>query len=164
VLIEPMLGVTLTPTMISASEKINVIPARADLKVDCRVPPEMGTEHALRRIREVVGEDGFGVEFGETVEGNRSPVDTPLMGHIRSFIAREDPDAEVAPVVLPGFSDSRWFRHAFPDCVAYGFFPQRKMDLFEAAPLIHGADERIPVEDLGMAARFYAGLAEEVLR
>ena len=26
------------------------------------------------------------------------------------------------------------------------------MDLFEAAPLIHGADERIPVEDLGLAA------------
>ena len=163
VLIEPMLGVTLTPTMISASEKINVIPARADLKVDCRVPPELGEEHALMRIREVVGENGFGVEFAETVVGNRSPVDTPLMDHIRDFIADEEPGAEVAPVVLPGFSDSRWFRDAFPDCVAYGFFPQRKMDLFEAAPLIHGADERIPVEDLGMAARFYAGLIEKTL-
>lgn len=164
VLVEPMLGVTLTPTMITASEKINVIPARAELKVDCRVPPELGEEHALKRIREVVGEDGFDVEFGETVIGNRSPVDTPLMDHIRGFIADEEPGAEVAPVVLPGFSDSRWFRHAFPDCVAYGFFPQRKMDLFEAAPLIHGADERIPVEDVGMAARFYAGLIEETLR
>jgi len=164
VLIEPMLGVTLTPTMISASEKINVIPARADLKVDCRVPPELGEEHALKRIREVVGDNGFGVEFGETVIGNRSPVDTPLMDHIKDFIAEEEPGAEVAPVVLPGFSDSRWFRHAFPDCVAYGFFPQRKMDLFEAAPLIHGADERIPVEDLGLAARFYTGLIERTLR
>ena len=164
VLLEPMLGVTLTPTMISASEKINVIPARADLKVDCRVPPELGEEHALKRIREVVGENGFGIEFAETVVGNRSPLDTPLMDHIRRFIAEEEPGAEVAPLMLPGFSDSRWFRAAFPDCVAYGFFPQRKMDLFEAAPLIHGADERIPVEDLGMAARFYAGLVEETLR
>ena len=67
-------------------------------------------------------------------------------------------------MVLPGFSDSRWFREAFPDCIAYGFFPQRTMDLFEAMPLVHGADERVPVEDLGLAARFYAGLAEEVLR
>ncbi len=111
----------------------------------------------------MVGENGFGVEFGETVIGNRSPVDTPLMEHISDFVSEEEPGAEVAPVVLPGFSDSRWFRDAFPDCVAYGFFPQRKMDLFEAAPLIHGADERIPVEDLGMAARFYAGLIEETL-
>ena len=95
--------------------------------------------------------------------GNRSPIDTPLMGHIRSFIEREDPGAAAVPVVLPGFSDSRWFRTAFPDCTAYGFFPQRTMDLFEALPLVHGADERVPVEDLGLAASFYAGLAEEVL-
>ena len=163
VLLEPMLGVTLTPTMISASEKINVIPSRAELKVDCRVPPELGEEHALARIRDVIGEDGYELRFDEKVVGNRSPIDTPLMERIREFVEREDPDAEVTPVVLPGFSDSRWFRAAFPECVAYGFFPQREMDLFEAAPLVHGADERVPVADLGLAARFYAGLAEEVL-
>jgi acetylornithine deacetylase/succinyl-diaminopimelate desuccinylase-like protein len=163
ILLEPMLGVTLTPTMIRASEKINVIPSRAELKVDCRVPPERGEEHALKRIHDLIGGDGYSVRFDETVVGNRSPIDTPLMGHIRDFVDREDPGAEVTPVMLPGFSDSRWFREAFPDCVAYGFFPQRAMDLFEAAPLVHGADERVPVEDLGLAARFYAGLAQAVL-
>ena len=106
---------------------------------------------------------GFEIDFEDTVVGNRSPIDTPLMEHIQAFIEREDPGATAVPVVLPGFSDSRWFRAAFPDCTAYGFFPQRKMDLFEAVPLVHGADERIPVEDLGLAAGFYAGLAEEVL-
>jgi acetylornithine deacetylase/succinyl-diaminopimelate desuccinylase-like protein len=163
VLLEPILGVTLTPTMIRASEKINVIPARAELQVDCRVPPGQGEEHALLRIREVVG-DGYEVSFNETVVGNRSPIDTELMERIRGFVKREDPGAEVTPVALPGFSDSHWFRAAFPDCVAYGFFPQRAMDLFEASPLIHGADERVPVEDLGLASRFYAELATEVLR
>ena len=39
VLVEPMLGVTLAPTMAHASDKINVIPSRAYLKIDCRVPP-----------------------------------------------------------------------------------------------------------------------------
>jgi acetylornithine deacetylase/succinyl-diaminopimelate desuccinylase-like protein len=164
VLLEPMLGVTLTPTMVSASEKINVIPSRARLKVDCRVPPTFGEDHALERIHAVLGHDGFTIDFEETVVGNRSPLDTPLMDSIRGFVEREDPGATVVPVVLPGFSDSRWFRAAFPDCTAYGFFPQRTMDLFEAMPLVHGADERVPVEDLGLAASFYAGLAEEVLR
>ncbi len=162
VLFEPMLGVTLTPTMIRASEKINVIPSEAVLNVDCRVPPGLGEEHARMRIEEVLGSDGHSVTFGETVIGNRSPVDTDLMGHIREFLAREDPSALVAPTVLPGFTDSRWFREAFPECVAYGFFPQRAMDLFEAAPLVHGADERIPVEDLGFAARFFGELAVKV--
>jgi acetylornithine deacetylase/succinyl-diaminopimelate desuccinylase-like protein len=85
------------------------------------------------------------------------------MQRIRAFVEREDPGAQAVPVVLPGFSDSHWFRAAFPDCIAYGFFPQRAMDLFEAAPLVHGADERVPVEDLGLAASFYAELAQEVL-
>ena len=164
VLLEPMLGVTLAPTMASASEKINVIPSRAQLHVDCRVPPGLGEDHARARIEEAVGADGYDIAFGETVVGNRSPIDTPLMESIRGFVEREDPGASVTPVVLPGFSDSRWFRAAFPDCVAYGFFPQKAMTLFEAAPLIHGADERVPVEDLGLAARFYAGWREEVLR
>ncbi len=162
VLFEPMLGVTLTPTMIRASEKINVIPSEAVLNVDCRVPPGLGEEHARMRIEEVLGSEGHTITFGETVIGNRSPVDTDLMGHVREFLAREDPTAQVAPTVLPGFTDSRWFREAFPECVAYGFFPQRKMDLFEAAPLVHGADERIPVEDLGFAARFFSELAVKV--
>ena len=30
-------------------------------------------------------------------------------------------------------------------------------------PLVHGADERIPVEDLGLAARAYRHLVEELL-
>ncbi len=48
---EPMLGVTFTPTRISASEKINVIPSRAELKVDCRVPPGLGEEAVQARHR-----------------------------------------------------------------------------------------------------------------
>ena len=39
----------------------------------------------------------------------------------------------------------------------------RAMDLFDSAPLVHGVDERIPVEDLGLATRFFAELAPKVL-
>jgi acetylornithine deacetylase/succinyl-diaminopimelate desuccinylase-like protein len=150
--------------MISASAKINVIPARAVLDVDCRVPPGHGKERALARVHELLGEDGYEVTFHEPVTGNRSPIDTPLMDSIRAFVEREDPGAEVAPFMMPGFSDSRWFRDAFPDCVAYGFFPQNTMDVFESTSLMHGVDERVPVADLGLAASFYADLAVETLR
>jgi acetylornithine deacetylase/succinyl-diaminopimelate desuccinylase-like protein len=163
VVLEPTLGVTFAPTMISASQKINVIPGRAQLKVDCRVPPELGRDHAYMRIIEVLGEDGYEIGFDEQVVGNRSGVDTPLMEHVRDFVESVDPGAAVAPSVLPGFTDSRWFREAFPDCVAYGFWPHRAMDLFEQNALMHGVDERVRVEDLGLAARFYAELAEKVL-
>lgn len=165
-IIEPMLGITLAPTMARASEKINVIPSRAELQVDCRVPPGLGEDAARSRIESALGTaDGYELSFfdDEQVVGNRSPLDTPLMEQIRAFVEREDPGAGVLPIVLPGFTDSRWWRDAFPDCVAYGFFPQKAMTMFESTPLVHSADERVPVEDLGLAARFYADLAQEVL-
>ena len=163
--IEPMLGVTMTPTMAHASDKMNVIPSRAYLKIDCRVPPGHGEDTARRRIEEVLGDhlDHLELEFTETVVGNSSPLETELMAAIDRWIETNDPAAETVPVILPGFSDSRWFREAFPDCVAYGFFPQRYMPLLEAAPLIHSADERIDVRDLGFAADFYAHLPRELL-
>ena len=163
VLVEPLLGVTLTPTMAHASDKINVIPAEAFVKVDCRVPPGLGRDHALEKIHEVLGNDGWSIEFSEEVVGNRSPIDSPLMDAIRNWVEQVDSGAAVAATSLPGFTDSRWWREAFPDCVAYGFFPQREMDLFEAAPLVHGADERVPVGDLGFAADAYVHICRELL-
>jgi acetylornithine deacetylase/succinyl-diaminopimelate desuccinylase-like protein len=67
------------------------------------------------------------------------------------------------PFVLPGFTDSRHFREAFPGCVAYGFFPQREQTLLDTAPLIHAADERIDLRDLAFATQFFADLAVGVL-
>ncbi|HEV7774564.1 MAG TPA: M20/M25/M40 family metallo-hydrolase [Conexibacter sp.] len=163
---EPMLGVTFTPTRAAASQKVNVIPSRAEIHVDCRVPPGLGTDEVRRAIVEVLGapeDGGFSVEFTEQVVGNGSALDSPLRDAIDSWIAANDPSAVTVPVILPGFTDSRWFRTAFPDCVAYGFFPHKHQPLLESAPLVHGADERIDVRDLGYAARFYADVTRTLL-
>jgi len=169
IMFEPMLGVTFTPTRIAASEKINVIPSSAELKVDCRVPPGLGEEEVREGLAEVLGEPGadgapsWRIEFTERVVGNRSPLRSPLMDTISAWIAERDPGALVVPVVLPGFTDSRHFRLAFPECVAYGFFPQRHQSLMQSAPLIHGADERIDVRDLAFASEMFRDLAVRVL-
>jgi len=162
---EPMFGVTFTPTRIRASEKVNVIPARAELKVDCRVPPGLGRAEVMESLGEVFGEDAgaLKIEFTEQVQGNRSPLQSSLMETLSAWVAERDPGAEVVPVILPGFTDSRHFRLAFPECVAYGFFPQRHQSLLEGAPLVHGADERIDVRDLAFAAECYRDLAVRLL-
>ena len=162
-LVEPMLGVTLCPTKIAASEKVNVIPSEAILGVDCRVPPGLGRDVAERRIAEVLGTDGHRIEFAEQVMGNGSPVESELMDAIRDWVAGEEPDALTLPTILPGFTDSRTWREAFPDCVAYGFFPQRHQTLFDTAPLIHSADERIDVRDLDLATSFFTDVTRRIL-
>ena len=115
-------------------------------------------------MREALGDtDGYELEFLEQVIGNSSPVESPLMDAIRDWVGEAEPGAEAVPTVLPAFTDSRWFRNAFPDCVAYGFFPQQHMTLYDTWPLIHGADERIDVRDLGFAARFFHELPRRLL-
>ncbi len=191
-LLEPMFGVTFAPTKISASEKINVIPSKAELRVDCRVPPGLGEEETRRAIEQVLsGIDGVALEFAdgrsgvagapvtgsggsratnllridftERITGNRSPIESPLMEALDRWISTHDPGAKTVPTILPGFTDSRHFRAAFPDCVAYGFFPQRHQSLLETQALIHAPDERIDVRDLAWAADFYRQLALELL-
>jgi acetylornithine deacetylase/succinyl-diaminopimelate desuccinylase-like protein len=165
-LIEPMLGVTIAPTMIEASEKENVIPSRCSVLVDCRVPPGLGGEHVRRRVEELIGsesETGYGLQFEEDVVGNSSSLTGPLAQAIESFAEENDPGVALAPLVLSGFTDSHWFRKAFPECVAYGFFPQHAMTLYETAPLIHAPDERIAVDDLEFASSFYYTLPQKLL-
>jgi acetylornithine deacetylase/succinyl-diaminopimelate desuccinylase-like protein len=99
----------------------------------------------------------------EQVIGNRSAIESPLMDAIRDWVAENDPGAEAVPTMLPAFTDSRWFRAAFPDCVAYGFFPQRHQNLYDSWPLIHSNDERIDVRDLGFAAAFFTDLPRRLL-
>ena len=111
----------------------------------------------------VLGEDGYELEFTEQVVGNQSPVSSPLMDAITAWIGEQDPGAHVVPTALPGFTDSRTFRDAFPECVAYGFFPQRHMTLNETLPLIHSADERIDVRDVGFATSFFRDITKEML-
>ena len=163
---EPMLRVTMTPTRVEASPKANVIPARAEVLVDCRVPPELGEEHVRERIAALLdGGDGpqYEVEFTERDVGNRSPSTGPLADAIAGWIGRADPGARVVPIAMPLFSDSNWFRRTFPDAAVYGFCPQRGMALDQAAPLVHGADERIKADDIAYAATFFRDVAVELL-
>jgi acetylornithine deacetylase/succinyl-diaminopimelate desuccinylase-like protein len=164
--LESMMRVTLAPTMIRASAKENVIPSRCTVRVDCRVPPGLGETHVRQRVDDLLGaeaDSGYTLEFIEQIVGNSSPLDTPLAGFLRDFVRRTDPEAAVLPLVLTGFTDSHWFRKAFPDCVAYGFFPQRAMSRYDTLPLIHAPDERIAQDDIELASRFFSELAPSIL-
>jgi acetylornithine deacetylase/succinyl-diaminopimelate desuccinylase-like protein len=161
-LAEPTLGVTMSPTKARASTKANVIPSQAEALVDCRVPPEWGEPEVRERLTKLLGQGDWEVKFETRITGNRSAPESPLADAISDWLGQADPGAAVVPAVMPGFSDSHWFRKKFAS-VAYGFCPQRTLSFGELAPLIHGADERIPVADLELAAQFFHDLPQRVL-
>jgi acetylornithine deacetylase/succinyl-diaminopimelate desuccinylase-like protein len=161
-MVEPLLSLTLSPTMISGSKKRNVIPAICDVIVDSRLLPEttIAEQHAI--VRTVLGDGDYELESLEAHGGTRSPIETPLWDAVSGWIVEVEPEAKPAPICVAGFTDSHWFREAF-GTVAYGFFPLRAMDAELAARLIHSADERIPVEDLELAVSFLRHAAQSML-
>jgi acetylornithine deacetylase/succinyl-diaminopimelate desuccinylase-like protein len=160
-LLEPLLSLTLSPTMISASERRNVIPHVCEVVVDCRLLPGQTQAEVEPVLREVLGDGDYDFEWIEGRGGTRSPLGGPLWDAVESFVAQIEPQASVLPVPVAGFTDSHWLRDAF-GTVAYGFFPTKAMDPQIAARLIHSADERIAVDDLELAVQCFRHAAVEV--
>ena len=160
-LLEPLLSLTLSPTMISASETRNVIPHLCTVDVDCRLLPGQTQQEVEPIIREVLGEGDFDFGWLEGWGGTRSELQTPLWDAVESFVTEIEPGAAVLPVCVAGFTDSHWLRAAF-GTVAYGFFPSNAMDPQVASRLIHSADERTAVADLELAVECFRHAAVEV--
>jgi acetylornithine deacetylase/succinyl-diaminopimelate desuccinylase-like protein len=160
-LIEPLLAMTVAPTMVRASDKRNVIPAICEVTVDVRLLPGQTPEEAEATLRAWLGEGTYELVNIERQGGTRSPIGGPLWDAVQSFVAAEEPGAVAAPTCVAGFTDSHWLREAF-GTVAYGFFPARAMDSELAARLIHSANERIPVADLELGVRFMRHAARAV--
>jgi len=161
-MVEPLLSMTLSPTMVTASQKRNVVPAVCDIVVDSRLLPGMTTDEQQAVVREVLGEGEYELEVLESHGGTRSAIETPLWRAVESWVESVESGARPAPICVAGFTDSHWFREAF-GTVAYGFFPSRVMGLETAARLIHSADERVPVEDLELGVSFLKHAAQTVL-
>jgi acetylornithine deacetylase/succinyl-diaminopimelate desuccinylase-like protein len=161
-LVEPLLSMTLTPTMISASRKRNVVPAVCDVTVDSRLLPGQTVTEQEAIVRAVLGDGDYELTSLEAHGGTRSPIESPLWDAVESFVELVDPGARPIPICVAGFTDSHWFREAF-GTVAYGFFPARAMSLEVAARLVHSADERVPVEDLELGVDWLRHAAQAVL-
>jgi acetylornithine deacetylase/succinyl-diaminopimelate desuccinylase-like protein len=162
-LVEPLLALTLSPTMIEASAQRNVIPALCEVVVDCRLPPEQTPADVDPLIRAAIGEGDYEIEWLEAVGGTRSPIETPLWDAVDSFVQEElEPGAALAPIACPGFTDSHFLRGAY-GTVAYGFFPVKAMDAEAATKLVHSANERIAVDDLESGVHMLRHVAKSLL-
>ena len=158
-LVAPLLSATLSPTMIEASRKRNVVPGTCTIEVDCRLLPgqELAEMEALLRAG-VPGEWELDWIMAEHVGGTRSALETPLRSALEAWVERTEPGARLAPVVCAGFTDSHYLRKEHGTTV-YGFFPLRGMDPQLAASLVHSADERIAVDDLELGVDLFRHVA-----
>jgi acetylornithine deacetylase/succinyl-diaminopimelate desuccinylase-like protein len=162
--IQALMGSTMAPTMLWASNKRNVMPARATAEVDIRILP--GTTHAdvEARVRAALGDD-VAYELAwpeEMVSASSSPVDGVVPAAIAAFLEAEGDPSTLLPTLCTGFTDSNFLRAA-GGTHAYGFSPFRATpnEVVEAG--YHNANERVHVDDLLLSTRFHLDLARRVL-
>jgi len=104
------------------------------------------------------------LEWIGVIRGNASPYPTALSDAIRTVLQRHVPEAELANSHSVGFTDSNWFRSAYPEVVAYNFAPHLVESYDEVTTRYHNVDERILVHDLGFQALFAERVALELLK
>ena len=160
-LVEPLLSLTIAPTMAHASDKRNVIPGVCEVTVDVRLLPGQTPEEAEQILRAALGPGDYDLVNTERFGGTRSPIGGPLWDAVESFVATEEPTAVAAPMCVAGFTDSHWVRDAF-GTVAYGFFPSADGSRGRARASSTPHDERVPVGDLELGVRWLLHAARTV--
>ncbi|MHB1244735.1 MAG: M20/M25/M40 family metallo-hydrolase, partial [Gaiellaceae bacterium] len=91
--IEPLLSFTLSPTMVEASERRNVVPGTCEVVVDRRLLPGQLPEDVEPILREVLGEGDYELETIEQWGGTRSSLETPLWEAIGAWVEQTEPGA-----------------------------------------------------------------------
>jgi acetylornithine deacetylase/succinyl-diaminopimelate desuccinylase-like protein len=140
---------TISPNVMFAGVKYNVIPGDAEVVVDCRVLP--GTDETDMRAQIVarLGPDLAAacdielIVFGSPVE---APADGPLFDLLAETIRDHDPDGIPLPAMAPFGTDAKHTQ--LLDVPTYGFSPLMLDPEERFLERFHGVDERVSVEAL----------------
>ena len=140
---------TISPDIVHAGVKYNVIPGDATIEVDCRVLPGTTEPQMRAEVERRLGPDllpACEIEllvWGEPVE---SPASGPLWDILVATLLDHDPDAIPLPVMVPFATDAK--ATATLGVPTYGFSPLRLDPDERFLERFHGVDERVSLEAL----------------
>jgi acetylornithine deacetylase/succinyl-diaminopimelate desuccinylase-like protein len=141
---DPLLHNTVSATLVSGGEKINVIPPEVSLELDCRLLPGFHPDDVFAELRALTGlEIDFEVLQHDPVSGQP---DLALFDTLAGTLRELDPTGKPIPLLLPGVTDGRFFSRL--GIQTYGFLPMQLPEELRFMELIHAEDERLPVEAL----------------
>jgi acetylornithine deacetylase/succinyl-diaminopimelate desuccinylase-like protein len=147
--LDPLFHNTVSPTMLRASEKMNVIPGEVSLICDGRLLPGFGPGDLVSELRGVLPKE---VEI-EVLDYQPGPSTSDMaMFPLLATVMRElDPDGTAVPLLLTGVTDARFFSRI--GIQTYGFTPMNLPPEFNFWETIHGPDERVPADAIEFGTR-----------
>ena len=155
-----MLRTTTALTVINAGDRDNVLPGRANASVNFRLLPGDSTDDVIKHTLLAVGSAPIKADkapgFSEPSKVART--DAPGYRAIAKTIRQLHPDVIVAPSLMLGATDARYFDDVADN--VYRFSPVRAgpNDLVR----FHGTNERITVANYAEMIQFYYQLLRNV--
>ena len=143
-LFSPLFRNTVNPTMVTGGQAVNLTPGEIVLDLDARLLPGYTPGQLLEEVRGIIGED-VAIEVVRFEPGPTGP-DLGFFQTIAAIVRQMDPEGEPVPMLLPASTDARHL--AKLGIQTYGFLPMRLPAGFNFSELIHGPDERLPIDAL----------------
>jgi carboxypeptidase PM20D1 len=155
-----MIRTTVAPTMLRGSDKDNVLPIVAEAVLNLRLMPGDTIAGAMAHLARVVDDDrvqmatlGFAIDSSPV-----SPVDVPAFEALARTIRQIRPDVTVAPYLVIGATDARYFVEIADNVYRFLPFDVPRGDVAG----LHGTDERLAVDAYADGIRFYRQLIGNV--
>jgi acetylornithine deacetylase/succinyl-diaminopimelate desuccinylase-like protein len=143
---------TISLTVLTGSNKSNVIPPEASAVVDIRLLPDQDPEVFLAEIRRVVADTTVEIIPPATRKGRMdNPIDTDLFRAVERATHDREPKALVTTPMFTAASDRPFYRAL--GIITYGFDPFR-VPSADMQKGMHGNDERISIENMGFGVRY----------
>jgi acetylornithine deacetylase/succinyl-diaminopimelate desuccinylase-like protein len=154
-----MLRDTISPTMLSAGVRANVIPSEARANLNIRLLPGDSVNDVIADLTKIVGDSQIRFEIAPD-RGMASPpssMDSPLYQTIERVSGQMFPGAVVMPFMSTGATDSAQLR--LHSVQAYGLlpFPLTEGDVMR----MHADDERIPLDSFQKGIAYMCRVVSE---
>jgi acetylornithine deacetylase/succinyl-diaminopimelate desuccinylase-like protein len=154
-----MLRNTVSPTILQAGLRVNVIPSEARATLNIRLLPGKDIGEFLRELEKVIGDPQVKLQAQAISQPGApsSPFDSPLFSAIERASARVFPGAVITPYMSPWGTDSIELR--LKGVVAYGLLPFPLTD--EQIAGYHADNERIPLASFREGCRYLFEIVRE---
>jgi len=156
-----MLRTTTAPTMLSGSVKENVLPIEATATVNFRLHPRDTPERVVEYVKKTIADDRVSVTRLRGYGASRvAAADSRAFRAMANAVRRVYGDVVVAPGLTIAGTDSKHYETVSDN--AYRFNPM--MISAQDLTVFHGTNERLSLENLVRATRFYIELIKSDTR
>jgi acetylornithine deacetylase/succinyl-diaminopimelate desuccinylase-like protein len=152
---------TISPNVLEAGVKSNVIASQAKANVDIRALPGIDRSFVDSFLFKAMGSarDDVDIEPIQDFEATNSPIGNPLWDAIGDTVEEMEGHRRLLPAIMNVATDARFWRKRGTVAYGVGLFDDR-MDFSEMLSLFHGHDERVSVEAVRRTTALYEkGLA-----